>query len=106
MNDMIKSIFLLRSFTNALTNKSTITVPKVPIIKKKGVKNKRYKGNKSTKCGLVFLIEKLGIDSFIPGIKQKSKAKRTIAIIAADSFLFKCMFIFLLLNSVVVFVLL
>lgn len=76
MNDMIKSIFLLRSFTKALTNKSTITVPNVPIIKKKGVKNKRYKGNKSMKFGLVFLIEKLGIDSFIPGIKQKSKVKK------------------------------
>jgi hypothetical protein len=32
--------------------------------------------------------------------------KRNAAIIAADSFLFKCMFIFLLLNSVFVFVLL
>ena len=56
------------------------------------------------KCELFFFIVKLGIDSFIPGIKQKSKAKRNAAIIAADSFLFKCMFIFLLLNSVVVFV--
>lgn len=69
MNDMIKLIFLLWFFINVLINKLMIIVFKVFIIKKKGVKNKRYKGNKLMKCGLVFLIEKLGIDFFIFGIK-------------------------------------